>query len=74
MVNRCECGSYNIKVTDSRDHDGDIWRTRVCQDCGKRIYSVEIDRSEYLRKIEIINIYRDIIGLVKMLEDIGDGK
>ena len=43
MVNQCgECGSYNIKVTDSREHNGEIWRTRVCSDCGNRIYTVEV--------------------------------
>ncbi len=46
-INRCKkCGSYNIKVADSREHGCEIWRTRVCQDCGGRIHTMEICRDD----------------------------
>ncbi len=74
-VTRCpECGSYNLKVTDSRDHDGDIWRTRVCSDCGERIYSIEVERYEYRKSREILNVYKQISGAFKKLEEIENGK
>ena len=70
MVNRCDlCGSFNIKVTDSRDHDGDIWRTRVCSDCGNRFYTIEVESNEYRKCKEVMNIYRMISGAVKKLEN-----
>ena len=48
-VNRCKkCGSYNVKVTDSREHGCEIWRTRACLNCGARIYTTEIDREDFL--------------------------
>ena len=74
MVNQCgECGSYNIKVTDSREHNGEIWRTRVCSDCGNRIYTVEVERYEYRKSKEVMDVYRRLIGAFKKLEDL-DGK
>lgn len=73
MVNRCECGSYNVKVTDSRDHNGEIWRTRLCCDCHKRIYSVEIEREQYKKSMEIISAYNSIVGAVKKLEEVNNG-
>lgn len=70
-ITKCEmCGSYNLKVTDSRNHKGEIWRTRACQDCGNRIYTVEIERINYRKSKEALNAYRTIAGAVKKLEEL----
>lgn len=59
-VNRCECGSYNLQVTDSRQHDRTIWRTRACRDCGRRMKTIEVDRAEYFRMKRITDAYDEI--------------
>lgn len=49
---QCRCGSYNIKVVDSREQDdGSIKRTRLCKDCGNRIYTKEVTR-EYMNEFQ----------------------
>ena len=74
-VNKCDkCGSYNVMVKDSRNHDGDIWRTRVCSDCGNRIYTIEVERYELRKSKEIMNIYRTLKGTLKKLEGLDDIK
>lgn len=64
-INRCECGSFNLKVTDSRQHENTIWRTRVCCDCGKRFYTVEVDRAEYKRITKVEKIFKILTELME---------
>ena len=71
MINRCECGSYNIKVMDSREREGYIWRRRVCMDCGKRISTIEIERAQYLKNKEFVKC---CVNFVNMLKEMCDGE
>ena len=73
-ITKCDsCGSFNLKVTDSRNRYGQIWRTRVCSDCGNRFYTVEIERTEYRKCKDILGIYRSMKGIMKKLEGL-DGE
>ncbi len=75
-ITRCKCGSRNIQVTDSRPQDGNIRRTRVCKDCGRRFYTIETERSEaieadrtdVLNAKKIIEAYKQLKELLKLLE------
>ena len=72
MVNQCrECGSYNIKVVDSREHDGYIWRRRMCVDCGKRMSTIEVEREQYLKNKEFVEC---CVNFMNMLKEICDGE
>lgn len=66
-INQCECGSYNIQVTDSRQHGDEIWRTRKCADCGRRVYTTEVCRDD----IKNIKKYIKVVQLIGdlLLED-----
>ena len=55
------CKSSKIYVVDSRPHDGNIRRRRVCPDCNSRFNTVEITEDEYnilLSKEETLNALR----------------
>jgi transcriptional regulator NrdR family protein len=67
-VNICECGSRNIKVVDSRQHDVTIWRTRLCSDCNRRFYTVEVERSAYFRARDIGNAFDHLAKLVEEIK------
>lgn len=62
-INKCQnCGSYNMAVSNTREHGKVIWRTRRCLDCDKRVYTVELDRKDYDR----------LNGIVEMAEGMKD--
>ena len=70
-VKVCKCGSYNLKVTDSREHGAEIWRTRTCQDCGARIYTTEICRTDIGRAdraLEAIKKIKEGMDILNALE------
>lgn len=35
------CGSDKLRVNESRYHNYDTWRERICLNCGRVVYSVE---------------------------------
>ena len=63
-IDRCECGSYNLQVADSRNRDGLIYRARKCCDCGKRFKTIEISFSDF----ENLERYKEIIYHIKAIE------
>lgn len=67
---RCQCGSYNIKVVDSRQNeDGSIRRTRLCEDCMNRVYTREVTR-DYIYEFETaLKIEAHVKALKRLLED-----
>ena len=67
---QCQCGSYNIKVVDSRQHpDGSIRRTRLCEDCQNRVYTREVTR-EFVYKFETaVKVEKHVRALKRLLED-----
>ena len=68
-VDVCKCGSYNIKVVDSRQHpDGSIRRTRICQECGNRIFTKEVVRDKVEDKKEM-NIVKHLQAIMKMIRE-----
>ena len=67
---QCKCGSYNIKVVDSRQQeDGSIKRTRLCEDCGHRAYTKEVTKA-YLNELQ--NADRILYHLKALKALIGD--
>ena len=63
----CKCGSYNIKVVDSREYpDGSIRRTRLCKDCGNRVFTKEVLRDdEHDKELKIASHLKEIMKLLK---------
>ena len=78
-ITRCKCGSYDLKVTDSRPKYGSIWRTRVCQNCGQRYFTIEterseaieVDRTDVLLSKKIVEAYKELKVLLNALEKEG---
>ena len=67
---RCKCGSYNIKVVDSRQHeDGSIRRTRLCEDCKNRVYTREVSRDFIYEFENALRIEQHVKALKRLLEE-----
>lgn len=69
-TNQCECGSYNLRVTDSRPKNGLICRTRICNECGTRFRTIEIRNSDFYN----LSQYKEIIMHIKAIETIMEDK
>ena len=70
MINifTCTCGSENLVVRDSREMaNGCRRRTRVCQNCKKRYYTVEMSKEDADR---IENIMLNLDNLKKAVDDV----
>lgn len=51
---KCQnCDKGKMTVTDSRANDGGVRRTRVCDNCGFRMYTMEIEKERYKRLLKI---------------------
>ncbi len=51
---KCQnCDKGKMTVTDSRASDGGVRRTRVCDNCGLRMYTMEIEKERYKRLLKL---------------------
>lgn len=58
-----------MKVVDSREHGCEIWRTRLCTECGRRIYTKEVCRTE----LENAEKYKKVVDSLKTLKKLLEG-
>lgn len=73
-VNRCECGSYNLWVTDSRRKGGLITRARTCKDCNKKFYTIEMDRADFEVITEMVETFENLKKIFSIMSDMTEGK
>ena len=59
-------------MTDSREHGPHIWRTRACQDCGKRYFTAEVCREDIKGMMKYVEIMRHIRAIDELLEGKND--
>lgn len=57
---KCECGSHESKITDCRQHQHGKRRRRVCEDCGKKVFTIELTESKLENLIKFRQAYMEL--------------
>ena len=52
----CECDSSHVRVIDTRPVEGGYYRRRryLCEDCGERFSTIELQAFEFKRLMSIV--------------------
>lgn len=64
------CGSYNLKVYNSREHRRIRWRARECLMCGTRFTSYEIRKEDFEELVQLRKCKKALITTMGLMTEI----